>query len=117
MYLALLAGGQIIKRIVKRTLGLRDEQGLAIFTFEGFDTVNKRVIKEQFILNIDNMDLTDEKKDKILREKILCFQMNNAIANSIKPSLFSYRRLISFLGMIVFVLILLIILLVTAIRF
>jgi heme oxygenase len=93
MYLALLAGGQIIKRIVRRTLGLSDENGLAIFEFEG---VNRKEMKEQFLHNINCMELSRSQKDKIIEEKFLCFQMNNALADSIELRPSSFKRLLFF---------------------
>ncbi len=92
MYLGVLSGGQIIKRIVRRTLGLdstNPDQGLAIFTFE-----NKVKVKSFIIDTINQLELTQEEKDAILREKMRCFRMNNAIANGIQPaSVASYMRL------------------------
>ena len=91
MYLALLSGGQIIRRIVKRTLGLTSDQGLSVFSY---DTDSKLKLKTYVIDTINKLDLTREEKDDILKEKMKCFQMNNAIANSIKPTLASYKRII-----------------------
>ena len=91
MYLALLSGGQIIRRIVKRTLGLTSDQGLSVFSY---DTDSKLKLKTHIIDTINKLDLTREEKDDILKEKMKCFRMNNAIANSIKPTLASYKRII-----------------------
>ena len=91
MYLALLSGGQIIRRIVKRTLGLTSDEGLSVFNYE---PDSKLKLKAYIIDTIDKLELSREDKDCILKEKIKCFQMNNAIANSIKPSLASYKRII-----------------------
>ena len=91
MYLALLSGGQIIRRIVKRTLGLTSDQGLSVFSY---DTDSKLKLKAYVIDTINKLDLTREERDDILKEKMKCFQMNNAIANSIKPTLASYKRII-----------------------
>ena len=99
MYLALLAGGQIIKKIVKRTLGLQDDNGLAIFTFpEG-----KHQLKKQFMDNINALDLSREEKDRIIEEKLRVFQMNNAIASNVKASFSSSKRLLKFLFAIVII--------------
>ena len=91
MYLALLAGGQIIKRIVRRTLGLTDNNGLAIFEFEG---ISRKEVKETFMYNINCMDLTRDQKDNIIKEKLLCFRMNNAIAESVQLRAKSFKRLL-----------------------
>ncbi len=90
-YLGLLSGGQIIKRIAKRTLGLNSEKGLAVFCF---DADNNKLQLKSFVKDrINSLELTREEKDNILREKIKCFRMNNAIADAIQPSLASYRRI------------------------
>ena len=90
MYLALLSGGQIVRRIVKRTLGLNSNQGLMVFSY---DPDIKLKLKSHIIDTINQLDLTREEKDAIVREKIRCFKMNNAIANSIRPTLASYKRI------------------------
>ena len=90
MYLALLSGGQIIRGIVKRTLGLTSDQGLSVFSYNNDSKLKlKTFIKD----TIDKLDLTREEKDDILKEKMKCFRMNNSIANSIKPTLASYKRI------------------------
>ena len=104
MYLALLAGGQIIRRIVKTTLGLQGMEGLAIFEFS--EEVSKHQTKRRFKENINNLKLTQEQRDQIIAEKIRCFQMNNAIANNVKPTLASFRRLIQFFTLILLVMLL-----------
>ncbi len=91
MYLALLAGGQIIRRIVKRTLGLSGEAGLAIFHY---GDESKLKLKSFIIDTINGLELTREEKDAILQEKYRCFRMNNDIANSIKPTMASYQRIV-----------------------
>ena len=97
MYLALLAGGQLIKKIVKKTLGLSSEDGLAVFRFpEG-----KHDIKKKFMDNINAMDLSREQKDMIIKEKIRIFQMNNAIASTVKTTFSSSQRLIKLIVIIV----------------
>ena len=94
MYLALLAGGQIIKRIVRKTLGLPNEEGLAIFDFPGSD---RKDVKDHLKYNINCLELTRSQKDMILKEKRLCFQMNNAIAESVQLKPSSFKRLLMLL--------------------
>ena len=94
MYLALLAGGQIIRRIVKKTLGLSGEDGLAIFDFE---TASRKEMKQRFMNSVNNLKLSRSQKEEIVKEKCRVFYMNNAIANSIKPKWQSYTRLIKFI--------------------
>ena len=99
MYLALMAGGQIMKRIVKRTLGV-DEAGLAIFDFQ---EVGKVQLKSQFKDSVNQLPLSRDQKDLIVAEKIRCFQMNNAIAQNVKATLSSYLRILKFLALLLLV--------------
>lgn len=90
MYLALLAGGQILKRIIKKTLGLSGELGLSMFEFED---INRKELRRQILSSVDCLDLSRQEKDAIIKEKIRVFAMNNALARNIKPSWQSYQRL------------------------
>ena len=90
MYLALLAGGQILKRIIKKTLGLSDERGLNLFEFE---EINRKELRRQILSIVNGLDLSRHQKDAIIKEKIRVFEMNNALARNIKPSWQSYQRL------------------------
>ena len=94
MFLAILAGGQIISRILKRTLGLPDDEGLAIFQFEH---CKKSELKELFKNGINEIQLDRETKDRIIAEKCRVFEMNNQIVSNVKPSLRSYKRIGKFL--------------------
>ena len=111
MYLALVAGGQIISRIVRKTLGLSGHNGLAIFHFED---VNRTELRKLIRDSINSLDIGRELKEGIVKEKMRVFQMNNAIANNVKPSLKSYKRL-SVLAGIGFLLLVLVIILVVSV--
>ena len=99
MYLALLAGGQIIKKVVKRTLGISGSDGLAIFDFP----IDRVTLKNRIIKNINALELSEEEKTEIIQEKLLIFKMNNDIASSIKPTVGSYSRLLKLSISIAFV--------------
>ena len=90
MYLALLAGGQIIKKIVKKSLGTSSDEGFSMFEFE---SVSRNEAKALVIDTINKLELTREQKDAIIQEKIDIFGMNNDIVNGIKPKLGNYKRL------------------------
>ena len=94
MYLALLAGGQIIRKIVKKTLGISGDGGLEVFSFAAVDRTE---LRQRLKTIIDNLELRPDEKESIISEKIRIFQMNNAIAGNIKVSWSSYRRLIRFI--------------------
>ena len=113
MYLALVAGGQIIKKIVKKTLGISDNEGLSIFEFED---INRSQLRQHIYSSINNLDLDRRKKDAIISEKIRVFQMNNAIASGVKPSLKSFARLSKFAALFIFLFTLLVLLLIFLVR-
>ena len=104
MYLAMLAGGQVLKKIMKRTLGLTSDDGLAIFDV---DVANRTELRREFKERINELALDRETKERIILEKIRCFQLNNAIANNVQPTLRSYERLMKLVGMCVIILIVL----------
>ncbi|XP_077971397.1 heme oxygenase 2-like [Styela clava] len=94
MYLALLAGGYILRKIIRRTLGLSTDDGLMIFHFsEGSRIELKNHIKNA----INRMDLDVDLKEQIVQEKIKIFEMNNEIIANVQPKLSSYSRLLKFL--------------------
>ena len=94
MYLALVAGGSIIKKIVKKTLGLSNDDGLAIFEFEG---TNRSELRKHIYSAINGLELDRITKDEIIQEKMRVFLMNNKIASSISPSVRSFARLFKFI--------------------
>ena len=101
MYLALLAGGQIMKRIVKKTLGVSGDCGLDLFEFK---TVDRTELRQQIKTLIDNLELSIEEKDSIVKEKLHIFHMNNMIAGNIKVTWANYWRLIQFIVIVAVVL-------------
>ena len=69
MYLALLAGGQIIKRIVKKTLGISGPDGLDIFNFP--EEVDRKKLRKRLIDAVNSIDLTRQEKDAVIKEKVI----------------------------------------------
>jgi len=80
MYLAMLAGGQIMKRIVKKTLRLSGDEGLQIFQFKGMD---RKQLRDQIKTTIDSLELSRTTKDAIAEENIRCFRMNIQIVKAL----------------------------------
>ena len=70
MYLALLAGGQIMKRIVKKTLGVSGDHGLDLFEFK---TVNRTELRQQIKTLIDNLELSIEEKIVLWKRNYISF--------------------------------------------
>lgn len=94
MYLALLAGGMMLKKVIKKTLGLSGKEGLAVFDM---DVTGKTDLRKEFKARINNLELSRDKKEKIIEEKQRCFKMNNSLANNVKPNMHSYSRIMKLL--------------------
>jgi len=105
MYLAMLAGGQIIKQIVKKTLRLSGDEGLQIFNFKGTE---RKQLREQIKAAVDSLELSRSTKDAIVAEKIRCFHMNNQIVKAVRIEWHNYQKL----GLLILIGIVLIILVV-----
>jgi len=86
----MLAGGQIIKRIVKKTLCLSGEKGLEIFDFKGTE---RKQLREQIKSAIDGLELSRTTKDAIVAENIRCFRMNINIVKAIRVNWSSYQKI------------------------
>ncbi|ELU13716.1 hypothetical protein CAPTEDRAFT_26888, partial [Capitella teleta] len=102
MYLAILAGGQIIKKIIRRSLGLVGNDGLAIFEFS--ESEESRLKLKKILMDcINQLPLDREEKEEILVEKRRVFAMNNAIANNVQPTAKSFSRIIKIVLIIIIV--------------
>ena len=99
MYMAILAGGQILRRIIQKTLHLKTDDGLAIFKFDG---TAKSDLKRQFIENMNSLELSSDEQEDIVQEKLRVFKMNNRIASSIEIPFRSYTKLVMYLAFILF---------------
>ncbi|DBA04412.1 TPA: hypothetical protein N0F65_010008 [Lagenidium giganteum] len=84
MYLAVLAGGNIIKKLVKRSLAPPDGEGLHTFEFEVKSRMSlKNALKDK----VNALALDDDTKQRILQESIQVFRRNNqASTNHSAPS-------------------------------
>ena len=108
MYMAILAGGAMIKRMVKIAYGLKSDDGVRIFVLPYDDEFpNSKVIRNKLkhILNHD-MQLTENDKQLILQESSQVFQRNNALVATVKDSdvfAVAFRRGIRRMGAILFV--------------
>lgn len=100
MFLASLAGGQILGAIVKRTLGLSGDEGLAFFDY---GDINTKALRAEFKEKVNALDIDRETKDRIIEEKKLVFKMNNEIASQVKLSLEGFKRILKLLLIVVLI--------------
>jgi len=98
MFLASLAGGQILGGIIKRTLGLNGDEGLAFFDY---GDINTKALRAEFKEKLNSMEIDVKTKEQIVEEKKLVFRMNNEIASQVRLSAKGFSRLIKLLIMMV----------------
>lgn len=75
-YLGDLSGGQILKKIASKTLGL-DRQGLRFYHFDGI--VDADTFKTSYRARLDSLPVSEEEEKDILEEALLSFEMNGHI--------------------------------------
>ncbi|XP_028402001.1 heme oxygenase-like [Dendronephthya gigantea] len=93
-YLALMAGGQIIKSMITKSLGLKNGLGTAAFQFR---TKSASQLKKQLKDSINGLGVDEEMKNKLIKEKILAYNMTNAIVKEIKLEPASFAGIVKFL--------------------
>ncbi|CAB4022619.1 Hypothetical predicted protein, partial [Paramuricea clavata] len=71
----------IIKSMITKSLGLRNDLGTAAFQFKSKSAVQ---LKKQLKDSINGLGVDDEMKNKLIQEKILAYNMTNAIVKEIK---------------------------------
>ncbi|KAJ0402341.1 hypothetical protein ATCC90586_006537 [Pythium insidiosum] len=73
MYTALLAGGQMVRKMVKRSFDLKETTGLEVFEF----TKNRLAIRTTIKDRIDSVAIDETKRKLIMDESLRIFDMNN----------------------------------------
>ncbi len=75
-YLGDLSGGQILKKIAAKSLGLQ-RQGLRFYQFDGI--VDADTFKTSYRARLDSLPVTAQEEADILEEALLSFEMNGRI--------------------------------------
>jgi len=91
LYMAIFAGGYIIQKMVRKTLGLPKEsnEGLLVFGINHPDKLSGKAIRSQLkkIIDEDVFRLLNDKEIQgILEESILLFDMNNKVVLTVKET-------------------------------
>lgn len=97
MHVAMFAGGQILRPLVKKTLGLKEENGMAIFNY----TTDSKTVRTELKNTLNNLKLDKQTVDKIVVEKKLIFKMNNSIAANVSVSYGAMQRLLKWFLLVV----------------
>lgn len=100
IHLGMLAGGQIMKGIIKKTLGLNGDEGTEVFAYD-----DPKSVKMQLKDTINNLGLDREAIEKIFVEKNLVFQMNGDVIANVPVTLGSFQRLFKFIIVVIVLLI------------
>lgn len=105
MYSAILAGGSIIKRMVKVAYRLKSDDGVRIFVLPYNDEFpNSKAIhnKLKHIVNHE-MQLSEDDKQQIMDESFQVYRLNNALVATVKDSdvfAVTFRRCVRGMGAI-----------------
>ena len=88
MYSAILAGGAMIKRLVKLAYGLKSDHGVQIFILSQDPNLpNAQAVRKKLKHILDyEMKLSDEDKQLILQESMQVFRQNNALVATVKDT-------------------------------
>ncbi|HWL42361.1 MAG TPA: biliverdin-producing heme oxygenase [Ilumatobacter sp.] len=81
-YLGDLSGGQILRRILGRTLGLTTDAGLAFYLFDQID--NGVQLKKRYRTLLDEAPWAPDEQDRIAAEAARGFQLNIATFASLE---------------------------------
>ncbi|TMW55032.1 hypothetical protein Poli38472_013794 [Pythium oligandrum] len=80
MYAAILAGGQMIRKMVSKSFELPEGVGLSTFDYKTSRMVVRSALKDK----INAVEVDDATKQLILQESVRVFQMNNQLVRSIE---------------------------------
>lgn len=80
MYMAMLAGGMMIKKLVKRSFAPPEGEGLNCFAF---DVKSNKALRNAIKEKIDAVPIDEETTKLILAESMMCFKMNNQVVRSL----------------------------------
>lgn len=89
MYGAIMAGGAVIKRIVKGAFSLKTNEGVEMFgmSFDGSDYKNVKEFRNHMRAKLDEeIKLSQSEQELILKEAPMVFVRNNALVATVKDS-------------------------------
>ena len=84
-YLGDLSGGQILKNIAQRGMGLSDGVGTAFYEFE--DISDEKAFKNSYRKSLDNLPINQSDADRIVEEANAAFGMNMEIFKELEGNL------------------------------
>ncbi|CAH0518640.1 unnamed protein product [Peronospora belbahrii] len=81
MYMAMLAGGMMIKKLVKRSFTRSEGQGVNCFAFR---VKSNKTLRDKLKDAINTTSRDEETTKLLLTESVNCFKMNNQVVRSLE---------------------------------
>lgn len=78
--MAILFGGQMIKKMVTKTMSLPPDEGVNVFKV---DVANRGTFRKEFKEAVNTIELDPETRHQVVQEAIQVFQRNNRLVSSI----------------------------------
>ncbi|XP_063678115.1 heme oxygenase 1-like [Bolinopsis microptera] len=108
MQLAILSGGSILRPMIVKVLGLKDNYPLGVKALDWPEGFSLTKAKTQYKEKLNSLELTREQKDSIISIKMKVFQLNNKLIKEVTHSKQSKDVAWKYLERILFVLCLII---------
>ncbi|TGM14127.1 biliverdin-producing heme oxygenase [Leptospira selangorensis] len=86
-YLGDLSGGQILKRVAAKALGIEGTSGLDFYEFP--EISSPKDFKDKYRNTLDSLPLSDSEKEKIVQEANEVFKLNGKIFDELEETLVS----------------------------
>ncbi|XP_029361412.1 heme oxygenase [Echeneis naucrates] len=84
-YLGDLSGGQVLGRIVQKSMGLKSNDGLSFFAFPGVSSPN--LFKQLYRSRMNSVELTEEERNGVLEEAVRAFEFNIQVFDELQKML------------------------------
>ncbi|TGK05303.1 biliverdin-producing heme oxygenase [Leptospira langatensis] len=86
-YLGDLSGGQILKRVAAKALGIEGAKGLEFYEFP--EIASPKDFKDKYRKALDELPFSEEEKQNIVQEANRVFRLNQAIFDELEETLIS----------------------------
>lgn len=83
-YLGDLSGGQILKKIAQRAMGLKDDRGLAFYNFSQIQ--DEQEFKRNYKKALDTLPIPSNESNKIIAEANISFNLNMKMFQELEAS-------------------------------
>ncbi len=84
-YLGDLSGGQILKKIAAKSLGLESGRGIEFYEFPEISNLNE--FKKNYREALDSLPLTEEQEEEVLSEAKYVFDLNKKVFSELEKDL------------------------------